>query len=189
VTLNQPTTLTVIYVPTDRPNQPSNVNGFTVQFVFPDSTVSPIFPSSLGGTAETTTTTTASGLPSQTTPSGLPSQTTTTPGLQQPSANSPRVDLPADYQVPPKTVIIVTITSTSDKSSPTGVRILLVFRFETRQRLVLKHVRLRTYRRDTLGSEHLLVKACKLNEKSRGESVYHCHFSVHLGDLGHRCLC
>jgi hypothetical protein len=135
VTLNQPATLTVIYMPTDKPNQPSNVNEFTVTFVFPNGTILPLQRSTIVGSVETTT------------PSGLVSQTTTTtaagtttpgvPAVQPPSAGSPQVDLPPNFQVPDNTVIIITITSTTNHQYPTGVRIILVlvvFLFETRSK-------------------------------------------------------
>jgi hypothetical protein len=124
VTLDQPATLTLIYVPIDRPNQPSNVNQFNVAFVFPNNTTPIQFTSSVAGTVETTTTTTPSGLPSST--STTPG---TTPGVQPPSSVSPTVDLPANFQVPEGTVIIITVLSTINYAPPTGVRIILVLPF------------------------------------------------------------
>lgn len=115
VTLDQPATLTLIYVPIDRPNEPSNVKEFTVVFVFPNGTT-PSFSSSSAGV--TTTTTTPSGLPSSTTP--------TATGVQPPSSVSPQVDLPPNFQLPEGTVIIIMITLTTDFAPPTGVRIILV---------------------------------------------------------------
>ena len=127
VKLDQPTTLTVIYVPNDRPNEPSNVNTFTVVFTYPNETKSREYPSSTAGS--TTTTTTPSGVPS------LPQTTPTTPGVQPPSPASPKVDLEPNFYVPPGTVITFTITSTTDDQPPTGVRIILVlsifYLFET----------------------------------------------------------
>ena len=112
VTLTQPAKLTVVYVPVDRPEQPSNVQTFTVVFIYPDGTTSPSFNSKIPS-------------PGATTPSsGAPSETTTTPsttGVFAPSAVSPQVDLPKDFQVPQDTVVSITITSTSDKLNPRDV--------------------------------------------------------------------
>lgn len=120
IKLDQPATLTVIYLPIDRPNQPSsNVNNFTVTFIYPDGTTSKTFPSKIESTSMTTTT-----------PSGIPSETTTTPSTSAiipPSDVSPRVDLPPNFQVPQKTTIVITIISTNDNSPPTGVCILSLF--------------------------------------------------------------
>jgi hypothetical protein len=124
VTLTQPASLTVIYIPIDRPNQPSNVNQFNVAFVFPNNNTPIQFPSSFAGTVETTTTTTPSSLPSLT--STTPAAGTTTPGVQPPSSVSPTVDLPPNFQVPSGTVIIITVLSTTDRQPATGVRIILV---------------------------------------------------------------
>jgi hypothetical protein len=126
ITLNQPATLTLIYLPTDRPNQPTNVNEFSVVFVYPDGTPSVEFisqiPSSSGTTTSTTTTTT--------TPStGALSEITTTPsssGIVLPSNDSPQVDLPPNFQVPNGTVLMIMITSTNDSASPNGVCITLL---------------------------------------------------------------
>lgn len=120
VTFDQPATLTVIYLPVDRPNEPSNVEEFTVVFVYPDGTTSrpydSIIPSSTGA-ATTTTTTPATGEPS--------SQATTTPsttgGVVPPSSQSPQVDLPTNFQVPEGTTVVITITSTKDQSPPENV--------------------------------------------------------------------
>ena len=115
VILDQPTTLTVVYLPVDRPTKPSNVNEFTVQFVFPNGTNSPTFTSVIPSPGASITTTT---------PSGVPAQSTTTPsptGVVPPSPISPQVDLPANYQVPPTTSIVITITSTFDQKLPHDV--------------------------------------------------------------------
>ena len=120
VTLDQPATLTVIYVPVDRPKQPSNVNGFTVVFVYPNGDVSPPFNSEIPSGGSTTTT------PS----SGVPSETTTTPstsGIVPPSDVSPQVDLPTNFRLPTGTVIVITITSTNDKLNPHDVSIYLSY--------------------------------------------------------------
>jgi hypothetical protein len=105
VTLDQPAALTVIYVPTDRPNQPTNVDEFTVTFVYPNGTTSGSFTSKPPSTTGTTTT------PSPPTKSGV----------VPPSSNSPQVDLPPNFEVPEGTKVVITITSTDDNKPPTGV--------------------------------------------------------------------
>lgn len=114
VTLDQPATLTVIYVPVDRPNEPSNVEEFTVVFVYPDGTTSPSYNSNIPSTGATTTPAT-----------GVPSPATTTPttpaGVVPPSPQSPQVDLPPNFQVPSGTTVVITITSTVDQSNPQNV--------------------------------------------------------------------
>lgn len=113
VTLDQPAKLTVVYVPVDRPEQPSNVKTFTVVFIYPDGSTSPSFDSKIPSPGATTTTTPSSGASSGTTPS--------TTGVFAPSAVSPQVDLPKNFQVPKGTVISITITSTSDQRNPQDV--------------------------------------------------------------------
>jgi hypothetical protein len=117
ITLNQPATLTLIYLPTDRPNQPTNVDEFSVVFVYPNGTPSVELISQIPSTSGTTTTTT--------TPStGASSETTTTPspsGIVLPSNDSPQVDLPPNFQVPNGTILMIVITSTNDSASPNGV--------------------------------------------------------------------
>jgi hypothetical protein len=117
ITLNQPASLTVIYIPSDRPNQPTNVDEFVVVFVYPNGTTSPSFTSQIPSTGRTTTTT-----PSAST--GVPSGTSTTPipsGVVPPSDVSPQFDLPPNFQVPIGTVVIINITSTTDTSNPSNV--------------------------------------------------------------------
>jgi hypothetical protein len=125
ITLVQPTTLTLVYLPTDRPNQPTNVEEFGLVFVYPNGTLSQEFTSNLPSTSGTTTTTT--------TPStGAPSATTTTPspsGVVAPSDNSPQVDLPPNFQVPNGTVLMIVISSTTDFASPFGVSKHFCFHF------------------------------------------------------------
>ena len=116
VTLDQSAILTVVYVPVDRPNQPSNVDAFTVVFVYPNGTSSQPFESKIPAAG---TTTTQSGAPSATT------TTVSTTGVFAPSAVSPQVDLPVQFRVPQDTVIVITITSTSDQSNPRDVCIHL----------------------------------------------------------------
>jgi hypothetical protein len=120
VTLNQPTTLTVIYLPVDTPNKPSNVQTFQVVFVYPNGTTSTPFTSIIPSTSTTTTTTTTTPSPS----AGAPSQPLTTPSptaVVPPSSASPQVDLPPNFQLPPNTIVVITITSTTNGSNPTGV--------------------------------------------------------------------
>jgi len=119
VTTNQPASLTVIYIPTNIPNQPTTVEQFTVTFVFPNGTTSQTFPST---TPSSTTTTTPS--PS----TSVPGETTTTPSatsIVPPSGVSPQVDLPPNFKVPENTTIIIQITSTTNDSPATGVCITL----------------------------------------------------------------
>jgi hypothetical protein len=112
ITLDQPAALTVIYIPTDRPNQPTNVEQFVVTFVYPNGTTQSFASQtpSISGTTPST---------------GVPSQTTTTlptpSGVVPPSADSPQVDLPPNFQVPANTIVIINITSTEGNAPPTGV--------------------------------------------------------------------
>jgi hypothetical protein len=114
ITLDQPAALTVIYVPTDRPNQPTNVEQFVVVFVYPNGTISQPFTSQTPSTSGTTT------------PSiGAPPVTTTTlptpSGVVPPSDVSPQVDLPPNFRVPENTIVIINITSTQQNAPPIGV--------------------------------------------------------------------
>jgi hypothetical protein len=118
VTLDQPTTLTVVYLPIDRPDKPSNVVQFQVEFVYPNGTTSTPFNSttaSIPSTTSTSTTPPSAGSPPPTSTS--PSVTTIVP----PSDVSPKVNLPANFYVPEDTTIVITITSTIGGSNPTGV--------------------------------------------------------------------
>jgi hypothetical protein len=121
ITLNQPATLTLIYIPTDRPNQPTNVNEFALVFVYPDGTRSDEFTSQIPSVSSTTTTTPSTGTPSETT------TTPSTSGIVAPSDGSPQVDLPPNFQVPSGTVLMIMITSTNDTESPRGVWIFFFF--------------------------------------------------------------
>jgi hypothetical protein len=112
ITLDQLATLTLIYIPTNRPNLPTNVNEFAVMFVYPNGSPSDIFPSQIPSTTEATTTTSSPGTASQT------STTPSTSGIVPPSNSSPQVDLPPNFQVPSGTVIMIMITSTDDTASP-----------------------------------------------------------------------
>ena len=106
VTLDSPATVTVVYVPTDRPNEPSNVDEFTVVFVYPDGTISETFTSTPSSPSESSETTTTTPSPSDTVP---------------PSDESPKVILPPNFEVPEGTIVVITITSTDDDQPPTGV--------------------------------------------------------------------
>jgi len=118
VTLDQPATLTVIYVPSDRPDKPTNVKDFTVEFVYPNGTSSPIYNSTIPSPTATTSTSTST---STTTPAGgIPLSTTPSP-VVPPSDVSPQVNLPANFRVPEDTIMIITIKSTIDGTNPTGV--------------------------------------------------------------------
>jgi hypothetical protein len=114
ITLTQPAALTLVYLPTDRPNQPTNVQQFVVTFVYPNGTTSQPFPSQTPSISGTTPST------------GVPSQTTTTlptpSGIVPPSDVSPQVDLPTNFQVPNGTVLMISGITTTNGLSPTGVR-------------------------------------------------------------------
>jgi len=123
ITFTQPATITVIYVPTDRPNQPTNVEQFVVVFVYPNNTSSQPFSSAILSPTTITSTT-----PSTST--GATSETTTTPstsGIVLPSNVSPQVNLPPLCQVPQGTIVIINITSTTGGSPATGVCTIFVF--------------------------------------------------------------
>jgi hypothetical protein len=117
ITLDQPATLTLIYLPTDRPDQLTNANEFVVVFVYPNATTSEPFPSEIPSSTTTTTTTPSTGAASVTT------ATPNTSGIVPPSDVSPQVNLPANFQVPKDTIIMITNISTSGGLNPTGVRI------------------------------------------------------------------
>ena len=129
VTLNQPATLTVVYLPVDRPNQPSNVQQFQVVFVYLNGTTSTPFTSTTASIPSTTTSTSTS----TTTPStGTPSFIFTTSGtttIVPPSNVSPQVNLQSNFYVPEDTTIVITITSTIGGSNPTAVCRLVCFTF------------------------------------------------------------
>jgi hypothetical protein len=117
ITLVQSATLTLIYVPTDRPNQPTNVEQFALAFVYPNGTISDQFTSQTPSPTGTITTTSSTGVPSGTT-----TTTPTTPsGVVPPSDVSPQIDLPPNFQVPNGTVLMIMITSTQNFDSPRGV--------------------------------------------------------------------
>jgi len=123
ITLNQPATLTLIYLPTNRPNQPTNVNEFQLAFVFPNNTVSETFTSQTPSSSTTTTTTSTTGTSLETT------TTPSTGALVPPSSGSPQVDLPPNFDVPKGTVIMIMITSTEDFEDASGVSKRLLFLF------------------------------------------------------------
>ena len=119
VTLDQPATLTVIYVPINRLNEPSNVKDFYVKFVYPNDNTSDVYTSTVAGTPETTTT---SGLSTSTTTTAAG----TTAGVQPVSSVDPHINLPSNFRVPENTVIMIMIKSTTNDKPPTGVSIILV---------------------------------------------------------------
>ncbi len=57
ITFDQPASLTIIYLPVDRPNQPTNVDQFVVVFVYPNGTTSQQFTSEIPSIGTTTGTT------------------------------------------------------------------------------------------------------------------------------------
>ena len=119
VTFDIPTTLVVVYLPTDRPNEQTSAKQFTVTFVYPNGTKSQPFPS-VTPSSSGTTTTPSTGAPSET--------STTTPfesGFVPPSVNSPQVKLPPNFQVPNGTIAVIDVTETTNNSPATGVRIIL----------------------------------------------------------------
>ena len=120
VTFDKPTTLVVVYLPTDRPNEQTSAKQFTVTFVYPNGTKSQAFPSVTPSSSGTTTKTPSTGAPSET--------STTTPfasGFVPPSVNSPQVKLPPNFQVPAGTIAVIDVTETTNNSPATGVRIIL----------------------------------------------------------------
>ena len=123
VTFDKPTTLVVVYLPTDRPNEQTSAKQFTVTFVYPNGTKSQAFPSVTPSSSGTTTTTPSTG---------APSETTTTPpfesGFVPPSVNSPQVKLPPNFQVPDGTIAVIDVTETTNNSPATGVRMILLSR-------------------------------------------------------------
>ncbi len=111
ITLVQPAALTLIYLPTDRPNQPTNVEQFVLVFAYPNGTISDEFISQTPSTSGTTTTTPSTGVVSGTIPTGI----------VPPSDVSPQVDLPPNFAVPNGTVLMIMITSTQNLDNPRGV--------------------------------------------------------------------
>jgi choice-of-anchor A domain-containing protein len=105
ITLTQSAILTLVYVPTDRPNQPTNVKQFKLIFAYPNGSLSDQYISAPPSTTGTTT------------PTSIPS------GIVPPSDVSPQVDLPANFEVPSGTVLMIKITSTQNSDSPRGVSI------------------------------------------------------------------
>jgi len=115
ITLDQPATLTLIYIPTNRPDQPTNVEQFVVVFVYPNNTSSQPFPSEILSPTTTTSTTPSTGASSET------STTSSTSVTIPPLGASPQVDLPPNFRVPEGTTLIINITSTLAGTPPTGV--------------------------------------------------------------------
>ncbi|CAM4880153.1 unnamed protein product [Rotaria socialis] len=113
VTLVQPATLTLIYIPVDRQDRPSNVNRFIVKFVYPDSSTTSQFSSEIPSTTETT----------------ISSGTTTTLSTTvvfPPSDASPRVNLPPNFHLPNGTIIVIDVRSTVDYDNPKQVTVGIV---------------------------------------------------------------
>jgi hypothetical protein len=143
VTLKQPATITVIYIPKQ---PPSNVYSFTVIVYLPNTTVL-TFPSTMPPSAGASTTPFGGA---STTPSVLSSQTTTTPittSIQPLSDSSPRVDFPPNFQVPTGTVIGIMITATTTPANPTAVRIRF-FSLERSMDLSVTYAKRKTFERD-----------------------------------------
>ena len=108
ITLDQPATITVIYVPTDRPEEPTTVIEFTVTLALPNGT-------------------TLGPYPSETPSTGAPSQTTTSPSnAVSPSAGSPQVPIPVNSELPQGTIVIIDVTKTEQDSLATGVCIIFL---------------------------------------------------------------
>lgn len=114
ITVKEPATFTVIYLPNDRPNRPSNINQFVVVISFPDGRPSEEFTSNTP-TSALTTTTPSSGAASETT---TPSSNAVVP----PSSSSPQVNLPVNYRIPVGAVITITVISTTNQAFPQEVR-------------------------------------------------------------------
>ena len=103
ITFDKPTTITVVYIPTNRPNEPTNVEGFVFAFRYPNGTESEAFYSQVPSESTTTTPSPSSN------------------GIVPPSSGSPQVSLPTDFEVPAGTVLLLGITSTTDNSAPQNV--------------------------------------------------------------------
>jgi hypothetical protein len=161
ITLDQPASITVIYLPVDRPNQPTNVDQFTVVFVYPNGTTSEEFTSEIPSTGSTTTTTPSTGAPSATTAIPTPS------GIVPPSGVSPQVDLPPNFQVPNGTIVIVNITSTTDNLPATGVCIAFpLFCFELYKQVATFFVDVDTFKCwdifwEKIGSHGVKSRECR----------------------------
>jgi hypothetical protein len=114
-TLDAPSTLTVVYVPTLRGDKPSNVVQFRLSFYYPDGRPTVTYLSTSRSDGASTTTTPSSGASSETT------QAPTTSGVVLPSSSSPRVDLPPNFLVPQGTIVSIEILSTIDDANVQGV--------------------------------------------------------------------
>lgn len=116
VTLDQPATITLLFIPTNIRELPTNVEEFEVLFLYPNGTLSTSYISTIGTVPSTTTV--SSGQPLETTTATSSSSPSYTP-----SPSSPRVELPVNFQVPPGTIIIITIVQTNNQQNPVNVRI------------------------------------------------------------------
>jgi hypothetical protein len=118
ITLVQPAALTLVYIPTDRPNEATNVNQFGVQIAYVNGTVSEEFISVIPSATTTPITTT-----------GVPIETTTissASGVVPPSDVSPQVNLPPNSLAATGSKLIINIKSTNDDANASGVCIILV---------------------------------------------------------------
>jgi len=110
IKLDEPETITAFYIPTNRVDLPTTVEEFTVTIIFPDGETFGPFPSetpSPSSPSETTTTTPAPG------------------NVVGPSPGSPQVTLPANFNVPKDTVVIIDVTDTKNDLDATGVCTIL----------------------------------------------------------------
>ena len=124
VTLNQPTTLTLIYLPNDRPNNPSNVKTFTVQFVYPNGTISQPFTSTSASSDATTTTTTRHHQEDK----QLQHQVQVE--LFHHQMHHLELIFPSNFDVPAQTIITMMITLITDTTNDaTGVCSFICFYF------------------------------------------------------------
>jgi len=122
ITLVQPAALTLVYIPTDRPNEATNVNQFGVQIAYVNGTVSEEFISVIPSATTTPITTPV-------TTTGVPIETTTissASGVVPPSDVSPQVNLPPNSLAATGSKLIINIKSTNDDANASGVCIILV---------------------------------------------------------------
>ena len=101
INLDQAATVSIVYVPVDRPNEPTNVRRFVLAFRYPNGTQSPPYYSQI--------------------PSDGATPSATSNGFVLPSSVSPQVILPSDYYVPSGTILLLGIISTSDDAPPQNV--------------------------------------------------------------------
>jgi hypothetical protein len=104
---------TVLYLPNDRPNQPSNIQSFNVTVYTPNTDQPQTFQSTKPSASSTTTSTPSTGATS-TTPSTTTAVVPLTPA-------SPRVEFLPGTTFPAGSTIIITITGTTDGTNPKAV--------------------------------------------------------------------